>query len=310
MFGANHTDPAPVLIRYRNREIREHDLDFIRATIACGSELTRTQIASTICDAWNWRQCDGRKKLKACHDLLLRLDEWGHIKLRPLARGATGRGRRLLPRLPKDVVPLAWWEVNDADVDLRRVVVRPIAEEERPGWRLFVDRFHPLGCQPIVGENLLYVAESPEFAGEMLALLGWASASFRAPLREDYIGWDENTKRQRQHLVVNNVRFLVPRWVQVKNLASRVLSLNLRRLSADWQERWGHPVYLAETFVDTSRQRNLGVCYRASNWICLGHTAGRTKRGNKYLKGGSPKSHYVFAMHRNFRRLLVSEQTP
>jgi hypothetical protein len=149
----------------------------------------------------------------------------------------------------------------------------------------------------------------PELAGEMLALLGWASASFRAPLREDYIGWDEEAKRQRLHLIVNNVRFLVPRWIHVKNLASRVLSQNLRRLSADWQERFGHPVYLAETFVDTSRHRDRGVCYRASNWLCLGDTAGRIKRGNKYLKGGSPKAHYVFALRRDFRRLLVSEQT-
>jgi hypothetical protein len=307
MFGACHADPAPVLVRYRNREIRAEDLDFIRATIAGGPKLTRTEIATAICDAWNWRQCDGRYKIKACHDLLLRLEEWGHITLHPRTTGGTGSGRNQWPRLPKELVPLAWWEANQADVDLRRVVVRPIAEEERAGWRLFVERFHYLGCQPIIGESLLYVAEYPDLASEVLALIGWASASFRAPLREDYIGWDESTKRQRQHLVVNNVRFLVPGWVQVQNLASRVLSQNLRRLSADWQQRWGHPVYLAESFVDTSRYQ--GTCYRASNWICLGHTAGRTKRGNRYLKGGSPKAHYVFPLRRDFRRLLVSGRT-
>jgi len=308
MASACQADSAPVLVRYRNREIREEDLHFIRATIEGRPELTRTQMASLICEAWNWRRCDGSSKVKACHDLLLRLDEWGHITLRRQAGRTTGRSRRQLPRLPTDLIPLAWWEVNQADVDLHRVVVRPIAEEERSGWRLFIDRFHYLGCQPIIGENLLYVAEYPGLAGEVLALVGWASASFRAPLREDYIGWDESAKRQRQHLVVNNVRFLVPHWVQVPNLASRVLSQNLRRLSADWQQRWGHPVHLAESFVDTSRHQ--GTCYRASNWVCLGHTAGRSKRGNKYLKAGSPKAHYVFPLRRDFRRLLVSEQAP
>jgi hypothetical protein len=208
----------------------------------------------------------------------------------------------MLPRLSLDLIPFVYSEVTERDADLSTVVVRPIAAEERLGWRLFVDRFHYLGCRPIVGENLLYVAVLPELGNEIVALLAWASASFRAPLREDYIGWDEETKQQRQHLIVNNVRFLVPAWVRVPNLASKVLACNLRRLSADWQERWGHPVYLAETFVDTSRFR--GTCYRACNWVHLGHTAGRTKRGNKYLHRGTPKAHFVFPLHRRARQLL------
>jgi hypothetical protein len=94
----------------------------------------------------------------------------------------------------------------------------------------------------------------------------------------------------------------VPPWIRVRNLASRVLSLNLRRLGSDWQERWGHPVYMAETFVDTSRFK--GTCYRASNWTCLGHTAGRSKRGNQYLSHGTPKAYYVYPLHRRARDLL------
>lgn len=295
---------SPVLLRYRNRDLRDEDLRFIRATIDQGRPLTRTQLAVAICEEWNWRQFDGRRKVQACRDLLLRLEEWGHIKLPPARRRAR-HDKRGLPRLASELVPLVWSEVDEADADLNSLVVRPIGKEERLGWRLFMDRFHYLGYRPIVGENLLYVAVLPDLANEMVALVGWASATFRAPLREDYIGWDEETKRQRQHLVVNNVRFLVPPWVHLPNLASKVLAQNLRRLSTDWQERWGHPVYLAETFVDTARFR--GTCYRASNWIYLGHTAGRTKRGNKYLKQGTPKAHYVYPLRRDFRRVLLSE---
>lgn len=291
-----------ILLRYRNHDIKEEDLQFIRAVITQAPELSRTQIATAICDAWNWRQFNGRRSLPACLDLLRRLDEWGHIRLPPSQRKLGDDRRKSLPRLSPDMISLVWSEVDKADADLRSLVVRPIAAEERLGWRLFVDRFHYLGDRLIVGENLLYVALLPELANEVVALLGWASAAFRAPLREDYIGWDEETKRQRQHLVVNNIRFLVPPWVRVPNLASRVLAQNLRRLSADWQERWGHPVYLAETFVDTARFR--GTCYQASNWIYLGQTAGRTKRGNKYLKQGTPKAHYVYPLHRRARELL------
>ena len=170
------------------------------------------------------------------------------------------------------------------------------------GWRSFMERYHYLGYRTFVGEQLLYAAFLKSAGNEMVALIGWASAAFRAPLREQYIGWDEKTKRERLHLVVNNVRFLVPRWVRVHNLASKVLACNLRRLSSDWQRAWGHPVYLAETFVDTSRFR--GTCYRASNWLYLGQTAGRSKRGNAYLKGSTPKALYVYPLHRHARRLL------
>ena len=292
---------SPVLLRYRNRDIREEDLQFIRATIAGEPGLTRTQVALAVCDAWNWRQFNGRASLHACYDLLRRLEEWGHIQL-PSARWTAGVGKRRLPHLHRDLIPLSWSRVDDVDADLRSVVVRPIAPDEREGWRLFIDRYHYLGYRPIVGENLLYVAVLPKLADEVVALLGWASAAFHSTLREEYIGWDEETKRRRQHLLVNNVRFLVPHWVRVPNLASRVLGLNLRRLSADWQKRWGHPVYLAETFVDTSRFR--ATCYRASNWLYLGHTSGYAKQGNKYLMRANSKAHYVYPLHSRALELL------
>ena len=292
---------SPVILRYRNRDIRQEDIRFIRATIVQRADFSRERIAQAICEAWNWRQFNGQFSFQACYDLLLRLEEWGHIKLPKVRRRARAE-RRWFPLLPSELIPLAWSEVNDSDADLSSLVVRPIAPEERLGFRLFVDRFHYLGCRPIVGENLLYIAVLPDLADEVVAFLAWASAAFRAPLREHYIGWDEKTKLKRQHLIVNNIRFLVPPWVRVRNLASRVLSLNLRRLSSDWQERWGHPVYMAETFVDTSRFK--GTCYRASNWTYLGHTAGRSKRGNQYLSHGTPKAYYVYPLHRRARDLL------
>ena len=123
-----------------------------------------------------------------------------------------------------------------------------------------------------------------------------------APLRERYIGWDEPTKRQRRHLVVNNFRFLVLPWVRVHNLASKVLALTVRRLSADWEHAYGHPVHLAETFVDTARFR--GTCYRAANWRYLGQTAGRSKQGNTYVRTSAPKALSVSPLDGHARQRL------
>ena len=76
---------------------------------------------------------------------------------------------------------------------------------------------------------------------------------------------EEATKCRNLCLIANNTRFLIPDWVRVKHLASKVLALSLRHLSSDWQRIYGHPIYLAETFVDITRFS--GTCYRAANWL-------------------------------------------
>jgi hypothetical protein len=287
-----------VLLRYRNREITAADLEFLRQQCAT-SKTKRIDLARAICRAWNWRQANGALSEYACTDLLLRLEERGFLVL----AGQRPRRRERKPfshlPLPPDLIALMGLEIRDPYADLNELYVRPIAAEERLGWRLYMERYHYLGDRPIVGEHLLYVAT---LGDEMVALLGWASAAFRAPLREAYVGWDETTKRQRLHYVANNIRFLIPRWVRVRHLASKVLALNLRRLSADWEQVWKHPLYLAETFVDTTRFR--GTCYRAANWLYLGKTAGRSKRGNNYAHGGTRKSLFVYPLRRHAARWL------
>jgi hypothetical protein len=201
--------------------------------------------------------------------------------------------------LPPDLIALTGLEIRDPDADLRTLCVRPIASEERLGWRLYMGRYHYLGDRAIVGEHLLYAALVD---GELVALLGWASAALRAPLREKYIGWDEAIKVRRLHLVANNIRFLILPWVRVRHLASKILAANVRRLSADWEAVWKHPVVLAETFVDTTRFR--GTCYRAANWLYLGETAGRSKRGSNYLHGGTTKALFIYPLRRHATRYL------
>ncbi len=293
--------PSPVLVRYRNRELREGDLEFIRGVLARDGALSRREISRNICRAWDWRQPNGGWSEYACRDLLLRLEEWGHVKLPPRCRA--DNSRRRLPLLPPELVPLSWLPLEPGAADLRSLVVRPVQPEERQGWRLYMERFHYLGARPLVGEHLLYAAFLED---ELVALLAWAAAAFRCEPREQFVGWDEGTKRRRLHLIANNARFLVLRSARLPHLASKVLGRNLRRLSADWQRAWGHPLYLAETFVDAARFR--GTCYRASNWRFLGMTRGCSKRGNTYRIHGAVKSVFVYPLHRRAREILRGDQ--
>jgi hypothetical protein len=287
-----------VLVRYRRREIGEAELSFLRDCIEQAQGSSLRELSRAICEAWEWRQPNGALSEYACRDLLLRLEEWGHLQL-PAARRRGGSVRRRLAKVALELIVIPEVEIGEGWAELRRLAVRPIEPEERLGWRVYMERYHYLGWRPVVGEHILYAAE---LDGELVGLLGWASPALHVPARECFIGWDDRARRQRLHLVANNVRFLVLPWVRLRNLASRILASNLRRLSSDWQRRWGHPIHLAETFVDSARFR--ATSYRAANWTYVGDSAGRTRKGNRYLHHSAPKAIYLYELHRRARSLL------
>jgi hypothetical protein len=174
------------------------------------------------------------------------------------------------------------------------LTVRPIAEEERIGFRLHMQRYHYLGFERSVGESLCYAAL---LGNELVALLDWGAAALRNGPRDTWLGWDANTKARRLPWVVNNRRFLVLPWVRQPHLASRILGANLRRLSRDWQAKYAHSVLLAETFVDLARFR--GTCYRASNWLYLGQTRGFSRTRAGFVANQRPKAAFVYELGRH-----------
>lgn len=119
--------------------------------------------------------------------------------------------------------------------DFKKLVVRPISPDERLHWRYLMEHYHYLGDRVIVGEHLLYVALLED---EIVGCIGWGSAALRVPVRDEFIGWNFETKSYRLQFIANNVRFLILPHVRIKNLASRIISLNLKRLSRDWESRY------------------------------------------------------------------------
>lgn len=168
------------------------------------------------------------------------------------------------------------------------LIVRPIRREEAPRWRQLMRQHHYLGFERIVGEALCYVGCRAE---KWLALLGWGSAALKCAARDQWIGWPPALQWRRLQLIVNNVRFLILPGCHEPNLASQLLALNRKRLSKDWQQYFGHPLLLAETFVDGSRFR--GTCYRAAGWQLLGTTRGFAKCNRRYWQHGQPKLVFV-----------------
>ena len=175
-------------------------------------------------------------------------------------------------------------EAVAAPISRQALSVRLVQQEERGRWRALMRQHHYLSLDRIIGESLCYVATVGQ---EWVALLGWGSAALKCGVRDRWIGWERGLQWRRLRLLANNVRFLIlPGWNQ-PNLASRVLALNVKRLSRDWEICHGHAVLLAETFVDSARFR--GTCYRAAGWQVLGQTRGFAKRNRHYWHHGQSK---------------------
>jgi hypothetical protein len=176
--------------------------------------------------------------------------------------------------------------------------------KERSRARRLLGKHHYLGDVRAVGEQLWYAITAQ---GHWLGVLVFCAASRRLRARDQWIGWSEEQRRRRLPLIVNNCRFLLLPDKTFPNLASRSLSLCLRRLSADWQARYDHPVVLVETFVDP--EQFCGTVYTASGWQELGQTDGFGRvRRDFYVEHNKPKRLFARELCRKARRSLQADK--
>ena len=191
---------------------------------------------------------------------------------------------------------------------LDRVEVLLLGPEEalRGRYGGLMERHHYLPSDGLVGEQLRYVAVVD---GQWVALLGWSAAAQHLKDREEWIGWSAGQRRRHLALVANNARFLILPGIDCPNLASRVLALCCGRLSADWEQAYGHPILALESFVDGQLFR--GTCYKAQGWQLLGATRGfERSRQDYYTAHERPKQLWVRALHPKARRWLQAAQLP
>ena len=185
---------------------------------------------------------------------------------------------------------------------LEEVTVRLVTSPaERRRHDALLKQEHYLHNATAVGRVLRYVAE---YRGQWVAVLTFSSAALHVKPRDRFLHWPARPMKERRHLVAQNSRFLVlPSTGRWPNLASRVLKLVCARLAPDWQEEFGHPVLLVETFVDPERFK--GTCYRAANWQALGATRGFARRGRDYYTDTQhPKELWVYPLRRGALRQL------
>ena len=279
----------------------EHDLRIIREIIAAPERHpNRAAIARAVCEALAWNRPDGRPKEMSARVALLRMHRDGLITLPPPLHGnSNGKCR---PRISSASDPRQ--PVVGTRSDLGVLRLRPVANRRDSRlWNELIERYHYLGFVPLPGAQIRYLIEGD---GLVLGALGMGAAAWKVACRDGFIGWTPAQRQARLHLVVNNARFLILPWVQVKNLASSVLGLLARQVTADWEQLYGFRPVLLETFVE--RERFRGTCYQAANWRRVGCTQGRGKLDRHHRRALPVKDVYLYPLRQDFRRVLAGEE--
>lgn len=236
---------------------------------SCGG-LTRMELARTVCELLGWRRRNQSLKARECREFLEKLAARGLLLLPDKRAGRPMGSRTEVPVTergnPGAVIQTTAHDVGRLELELVR------SDEARRLFRELVGRYHYLGYAVPFGAHLRYLVYAQLPTRTAVACVQFSSAAWRIAVRDEWVGWDDRTRIRNLEHVVNNSRFLVLPWIQVKNLASRILSESVRRIRVDWERHYGVEPLLAETLVDPRRYR--GTCYRAANWIELGLTSG------------------------------------
>ena len=297
-FGTASFSSMETEIRYHGRSVNRDEILFIRDLIARHRQASRWRLSRLLCEAWGWQYANGTLRDVQARGFMLALHRSGDIELpdRKMApRKHPGRRRRPATDFLLDRHP-----IRGALNELQPLSLRQVrGGGDEPLFDGLVESHHYLRYTKPVGENLKYLV----YAGDRpVACLAWSSAPWHMGPRDRFIGWTPAVRRRNLHLLAYNTRFLILPWVEVPHLASHILGLMARRLSADWEALYGHPVYYLETFVD--RERFAGACYRAANWRCLGQTTGRGIKDKVHQVTLPIKDVLGYPLRRDFRQRL------
>ncbi len=293
-------------LSYIGTRFTARDIRMIREVTNEEARLPLTEIARIICSRLQLYGSDGRPRLAIVNDILHRM-AMDNIVFLP-ARGPAKTLKMKPP--PKGIIPpeVTGEALPHEAAALAFVQVRK--PEESHLWNAMIHHYHYIGTYHLFGPQLRYLVycqNEPSsgvhsLAGKPLGALSFSSAAWRVSCRDDYIGWTDMQRIANLALVLNNSRFLILPWIQIPNLASRILGAIVPQVSRDWEARYGRRPVLLETFVERDRFR--GTCYKAANWIEVGNTVGYSLYGYERRRAQPSRSVFLLPLNKRFRDIL------
>jgi len=275
------------------RQFSRLEIDWIRHRVESSPDVNRAQLSRMFCRQVGWYKPDGGLKEMSCRVAMLRLSRGGLIRL-PAPKKKNGVVQKIKRTEKGQPATDMYFEAGQVELSLE-----PVSRKTAPLFNELIDRYHYLGYRRMGGAQMRFFVRAAE---KPVALLGFSAAAWRVAPRDAFIGWTEPQRKRQLHRVVDNSRFLLLPWVHSKNLASRILSYAARKLPLYWQQRYNYRPLLLESFVE--KQRFAGTCYKAANWICVGHTKGRGKWDTHRNYAKPVKTIWLYPLDRRYKEGL------
>lgn len=283
--------PTMKPITVAGRRLTKKQIAHIQHTVRAFPALSLRELGHTLCEHFRWLTPTGKNQIQSCLTALETMAQRNLVTL-PAKVECQKRGPQ------KKIV---WTDQTQSFTAITGSITQfmPLRLEvvrDKNGialWNELIDRYHYLGFKRPIGSHLRYFILDQ--AGNKLGCLLFSFAVWTLSCRDQWIGWEQQARETRLRFVLNNNRFLIFPWVEIKNLASKALSMATQQIAGDWQTFHGYRPVLLETFTDPSQFK--ATCYRAANWQCIGKTAGtKTKQA---------KDVYVYPLTPDYQTLLT-----
>lgn len=272
------------------------NIDYLSHLLNNEAILQLKDLATRICKEFEFYDARGKILVSSCVNALRGLEKDGHFVLPVIVKK---KHNKKTPKRLTHPVPLpvnAPCKAGDVQ-DLELVLVS--TDEQKRTWNELMLTEHPLKSSTLIGHQLRYLIHSRH---GYLGGLSFSAAALQLEDRDRWIGWNKEQRKTHLNRVVGMSRFLIRPSVNCRNLASKVLSMSIARLSADFEDHYNYAPYLIESFVDLEQYS--GTCYRAGNWLEIGQTKGRGRQDRFSESALSRKAIYVYPLVREFRKHL------
>ncbi len=287
---------------FSGRRFTRKQLEQVQETVQIFKNLSRKELALTICEHLKWETPNGKLKINSALTLLEQLEVHGIVTL-PAKR----KSKPPAQHIPSFVHPPDTSPINDTLETIGPIKLQRINKENRKEWKAYLQTYHYLGYKHPVGAHIGYFIVSEVQHQKLGCLLFTASAAYTLAPRDEIIGWNKKQRQTLRHLVISNNRFLIFPWVNVSNLASQALSLAAKEIGNDWLETHGYKPALIETFVDTTKYS--GTCYQAANWLHIGKTKGRGRFAPTNECKQSVKDIYIYPIEPDWQDTLTNNHS-
>ena len=170
------------------RRFTRRQLAQVQETVQTFANLSRTELAETVCEHLNWKNPRGRNKINSCFKLLETLEAHGIIVL-PAKRQANTPtpGVINVEELAEHGPPV------DAQLQaLLPIVLQPVlTTRDRAALKASIQAHHYLGYKRPMGAQLAYFVVSQPLNQRLGCLLFSASAAWHLAPRDQWIGWEK-----------------------------------------------------------------------------------------------------------------------